>query len=285
MVYDINGSPLYSAYDKNAIELQSAFDVYGNSLFSVMTYNVGQWYIGSGTNVPSAKDSQYYALQNGMLQNDDADIVFLEEYWKTFSGTGRTAKSILEQYYPYIHEQGGDSGYYGRCICSKYPIDNYTVHTYTNDAQRYYDSCDILFGGTSVTLVITHLSTVSSERIAQLSELLSFLGTLDTFICAGDFNTLDCRSVGGQDYTDIIAPILSQGYHCANCSSFGFLDTYFDQTSPRPNVDGGWAGCLDNIVTSSNISVGSAFVDTTKMTDGLTDKVDHMPLIADLIIN
>lgn len=89
---------------------------------------------------------------------------------------------------------------------------------------------------------------------------------------------LDCKSTSGSDYTDVIEPILAAGFHSANCTDYGFLVTYSDQ----PNST--WTGCLDDIVTSGNIEITSAEVDTTKLTDNIGDKVDHMPLIATVVI-
>lgn len=285
-IYDLQGNSQNSAYSLTE-ELNVAYDIDGNIIFrkqspatiKVMSYNVGQWYYGSGDNVPADKDSAYYALQNAMIQNADADVVFLVEYWKLFSKTGRTALSLLEQYYTYIHEQGGESGYFGRCICSKYPITNYTVHTYSGTS-RYYDSCNITINGTVITLVVTHLDT-SNARFTQITELINYLSTLNSFVCAGDFNTLTITgtvTTDATDYTNIIVPLLNAGFHCANCSNHGFLVTYSDEPT------GTYVGCLDNIVTSENIQIISASVDTTKLTDGLTERTDHMPLIATLTI-
>lgn len=289
MIFDIHGDPINSCYYVNGNALPFAYSKNGEQIFAdgfllkVATYNVGQWYYGSGTNVPSAKDAEYYALQNGMIQNADADILFLEEYWKVFSGTGRTARSILEQYYPYIHEQGGDSGYFGRCICSKYPISDYTIHSYSNESSRYYDSCTVIVGDVPITLIITHLAT-DNKRYVQIGELITYLSGLTRFVCAGDFNTLTITGNGkvtteAQDYEDIIIPLVNAGFHCANCSSLGFKITYSDEPT------GTYTGCLDNIITSSNIDILSAYVDETKLTDGLTERTDHMPLIATLHIN
>ena len=283
MIYGKDGTQLFSAYDKSGVSLQSAYDVDGDLVFSsggiglkTMTYNCGQWYVGGGDNVPADKDAAYYALQSGMIQNANADVLFINEYWKVMSKTGRTALSMLQQYFPYIHEQGGNSGYFGRCICSKYPITQYTVHNYSNEANRYYDSCVISVDGVEITLVVTHLAT-DSKRNTQITELISFLSGLNRFICAGDFNPLTISNgttTEAEDYTNIIVPLLNAGFHCANCST-DFMYTYNDNT---------WNGCLDNIVTSSNIQIESAYVDTTKLTDSIVDKVDHMPLIAELAI-
>lgn len=245
----------------------------------VMTYNVGQWYIGNGSNVPSAKDLAYYELQSGILQRADADVLLITEYRTPFSASGRTAESVLSPYFPYIKDVN-DSGYMGRAFCSKYPISNYTHHSFNNGVSngRYYDTVTINVDGEEITLVVTHLiyeAKSDKGRIAQLNELVTFLGTLDTFICGGDFNTLDCRSTMGSDYTNMIAPLINAGFHCANCSS-EFLVTYSDEPT------GTWVGCLDNIITSADISILSASVDDAKLHDGINEKTDHMPLIAEL---
>lgn len=290
-IYNIGGTELPSAFGKSGDELDVAYAVDGDIVFTktngikVMTYNVGQWYDGTHTRVPSAKDADYYALQNGMLQAINPDILCLEEYLTQFSETGRSALTMLQQYFPYIQEQNAVSSVSsgaGRCICSKYPITNYTTHTYSQSGSpRYFDSCTITVDGVPITVVVTHLNySASSEasRVNQLNELISFSQTQTRFISCGDYNMLDCKSTSGADYISMMTPLLNAGFHCANCTDFGFLETYSDQPV------GAYTGCLDNIVTSANIQILSAYVDTTKLSDGLTEKTDHMPLIATLQI-
>lgn len=285
MIYDINGNALSAVYDSSGNNLQSAFDINGNLIFSadrpsikVMSYNVGQWYYGSGDNVPADKDADYYALQNGMIANANADILCINEYWNTFSKTGRTALSLLSQYYPYIEARNGGSGYFGRAICSKYPISNYTTRAYTAESSRYYDSCTITIEGISITIVVTHLGLTLSNRELEIAQLISFLQTQERFIACGDYNMLDCKTTSGADYLAIMEPILNAGFRSANCADFGFIETYSDVPS------GTYTGCLDNIVTSANISIISANRDNTKLNDLLTEKTDHMPFIAELSI-
>ena len=284
-IYDIYGNELSSVYDIEGHELDNAYDIEGNLVYTkepitlkAMTYNVGQWWYGSGANVPAEKDEMYYALQNGIIQNANADVLFLNEYRDEFSGTGRTALSLLEQYYPYIETRSGGSGLYiGRAICSKYPLAQYVTHTYSG--ANYYDSATITVDGIPITAIVTHLSTNKTNRLAQLQTLISFLNNQNRFICCGDLNSAvggSEQTTGASDYRDMIVPLLNEGFNLANCSDYGFLVTY---------TDGSWSGCLDNIITSSNISINSAHVDTTKLTDDITDRVDHMPLIAELEIN
>lgn len=277
--YSVSGGNLNQAYDVNGVKV---FDGTGIPL-KVMTYNVGTWYEGKHTNVPAAKDEEYYNLQNGMIQRDNPDILCMCEYCKQFSKSGRTALSMLQQYFPYIHEQGGDnpdaSNSNGRCIASKYPITNYTVHNFGDGSGLYYDSCTITVDNVPITVVVTHLVYSGEEkRIAELKTVIQFLQTQEKFILCGDLNTLVCKSTTDKNYIDMIQLLLDAGFHIANCGNFGFLVTYSDEPT------GTWTGCLDNIVTSSNIQILSAHVDTTKLTDGLQEKTDHMPLIAELSI-
>lgn len=51
------------------------------------------------------------------------------------------------------------------------------------------------------------------------------------------------------------------------------------------NLNGdGYICATDHIFTSPNILIDEAYMDTTKRTDLIDEKVDHMPLVAHLII-
>lgn len=290
-IYNVSGQAIPTVYGKNRKCLQHAYNLEGQELLEpttlkVMTYNVGQWYVGGGDNVPSDKDSAYYALQNGMIQNANADILFINEYWKEFSKTGRTAKSLLEQYFPYVHEQGGNSGYVGRALCSKYPITNYTTHTFTAQGiNNYYDSAEITVNGKTITLVVLHLMTnPEATRYQQAQELLAYLKTLDTFIAGGDYNTGISPDYGTDNtestpYEHYVKLFTDEGFHTANFADDGFLTTCND------GIDGsGTDWDIDNIITSADIAISDVYVDETKLTDGINEKTDHMPLIATLTL-
>lgn len=282
MIYDKSGNLLHSIYDKNGDALSSGYDSEGQQIYlsvpitiKVMTYNVGQWYYGSGDNVPANKDADYYNLQNGMIQRNNPDVLVIQEYWKQFSKLPRTALSMLQQYFPYIHEQGGDSGYFGRCICSKYPISNYVVRTYTDNNQRYYDSCTITVGGIPITFTNTHLDVNSQDnRDAEIIQLIGYLAGQEWFVACGDYNTAITSSDKTQEaWIHNIKPFIDAGFHIANCD-----DEFYFTSSNYP--DGTWNGCLDNIIVSPNITIQSVTVDETKRTDNLPERIDHMPLIA-----
>lgn len=290
MIYDKNGNVLNSAYDKNGQSLLSAYDIEGNQIFSavepepttikVMTYNVGGWYIGSGRNVPSAQKTEYLALQIGMIEDADPDVLMIQEYLANFSDDGTSALSMLRDLFPYVHAVASGT-YFGRACCSKYPITNYTERTYTGEPSRYFDSCTITIEGVPITFVNTHLGLTQANRTPEINQLISYLDTLNRFIACGDYNTgitVDTANTSSAAYIDNVKPFIDKGFKSVNFSDFGFLMTCVDRIN-------GTLCYIDNIYTSSNINILSASVDTTKQTDSINDPIDHMPLIATLELN
>lgn len=282
MIYSKNGISLRDAYNANNQILNEAYDVNGSLVYrrglKVMSYNVGGWYDGKGTNVPADKDAEYYALQNEMIARANPDVLCIQEYWGTFSKAGRTALSLLQQYFPYIHEQNKTNQYFGRCICSKYPISNYTVRTFTKENYRYFDSCTVTVDGTPITFVNTHPGLTQENRDPEIAQLIAYLQTQQTFISCGDYNTAVTTDDKTSEYwIKNIKPYLDAGFHVANCDE-EFLITSSDYP------DGTWNGCLDNIITSANITILSAEVDETKRYDELPERIDHMPFIAELLV-
>ena len=284
-IFSLDGTQIDAAYDLDGEPLDSAYDYTGGVVWSdslkVMTYNVGGWYTGSGSNVPAAKKDQYYALQTGMIEDADPDILFINEYLAQFSADGTSALTMLQSLFPYVEAKTSGT-YFGRAICSKYPITNYTQHSFTTGTTTYYyDSANVTINGKGITLVVLHLMVnPEADRYLQAQELLAYLLTLDSFIAAGDYNTGISPDYGTDNtestpYQHYIKLFTDEGFHVANGGDFGFFVTCND------GVDGaGTDWDIDNIITSSDITITSAHVDTTKLTDGLQDKTDHMPLIA-----
>lgn len=283
-IYDLTGSPLSDAYNVSGDALSLAYDKSGDIIYTagdrlkVMTYNVGGWYIGSGRNVPAAEKDAYYALQTGMIEAAAPDILFINEYLEEFSDDGTSALTMLQSLFPYV-ERVTNGTYFGRAICSTYPISNYSSHTFSVGSPYYYDSAEVVIDGTPVTLVVIHLIVnPETTRYTQAQELLAYLQTLDTFICAGDFNTgisTNTATTSSTEYEKFVKIFVDAGFHTANFGSSGFMVTCND------GVNGtGTDWYIDNIITSADIDVVSAYVDTTKLTDGISGKTDHMPLIA-----
>ena len=288
-IYDASGTQLYSAYDASGTELLNAYDANGNVIFTsdplslkVMTYNVGGWYTGRGYSVPSEWDSEYYALQNGILDEYKPDILCIQEYRDAFTTGGRTALSVLNPYFDYIQTDRGTNDYMGHAVCSKYPIISVTDHRYTNENGRYYMDAVINVNGQQVHVICTHLSTDQAKRKVQAKELFDYVQTLDSFMACGDYNTTYADSTAGEEYTDVYLQYINAGYNLANCSEqHGFNYTFFSPTSLL------WR-CLDNIITSADIAINSITVDQTKVEHPISEDpnwlIDHLPLIAEVTI-
>ena len=286
-IYDIEGAELATAYDIEGTELTDAYDIDGEQVLGdielrVCQYNCGQWYTGGHDNVPAQYDEVYYALQSGMITNIDADILMLEEYTAQFSKAGRTALSWLGELYPYYHEQtnGTTTTVTQRALYSKYPITNYQTHAFSDGSGYYFDTCTITVQGIPITIACTHLHWSNrSYRAAEAAAILSGIQSAEYAIVGGDFNTEDYTSTESLDYTQVIAQFVDAGYSIANGGDFGFLVTF----SNKP--EGSDDKRLDNIIVTPNITLDTVTVDTTKITDGLNDKIDHMPLYADITVS
>ena len=285
-IYNINGWPLSQALDIDGNMKGAAYDIAGNQVFfggpkviKVMSYNVGGWYIGSGSNVPASKKAEYLALQTGMIIGNDPDVLCIQEYLPNFSSDGTSALEMLQELFPYVHAVPSGT-WYGRAICSKYPISNYTQRQYTVDSSRYFDSCTITFGSIPVTFVTTHLALSQSNRNPEISQLITYLQTLDRFVACGDYNSMivdDSANVESEAYADNVKPFVDKGFHTANYDEFGFMITCVDRSN-------GTNYYLDNVYTSANIDILNAYVDETKLHDLIDDPIDHMPFIATLQI-
>lgn len=285
-IYQADGTELRTGYSKKGKTISAAYDLEGTLIFPdalrVMEYNVGGWYIGSGTNVPASADAAWYDLQTGIISRQDADILCICEYWSQFSQAGRTAQSVLLPYYRYIHEESGTAQYYGRAICSRYPIISYTTHVYTGDTSgRYYDEAVINYKNEPVHIFVTHLHPSDiPKRIEQAEELHTYVQTLtEPFIICGDFNSPLHDPFSSQNES-IYRPFLDDGDSLANAGAFGILDTACNGADWE---SGKFA--IDQIICSPEFTIQSVWTDEEKTTDATvlaTNKIDHIPIIAEI---
>ena len=285
-IYNKDGNEIHSAFNKDGSAVNIGYSVDGQVVFApiilkVMTYNVGGWYQGTGTNVPASEKSVYYALQHGIIEDNDPDILIIQEYLAQFSADGTSALTMLQSLFPYVHTKTSGT-YFGRAICSKYPISNYTERQYTQEPSRYYDSCVITVNETPITVVTTHLGLTQADRTPEIAQLISFLESQSTFIAGGDYNTgitTGTDNTTSTAYINNVKPFLDAGFKTANFRANDFLVTCND------GVDGtGTDWYIDDIYTSSNFAIGSVYVDDTKLHDNISGKIDHMPLIATLYL-
>lgn len=316
-IYDYLGNQLSTCYDINGNALNAAYDVNGNQVFSggsdtpltlkVMTYNVGQWYLGSGVVVPASLDSEFYALQYGTFQRNDVDICGIEEYTAQFSEKPRQASEVITPFFNYTTLKNYDSNpYYGHGFVANYALSNFVDNAYSVGTNYYYKA-DVTVNGKTIALVVTHLSTQTSQRIEQIPALLQYLNSLYApngangakvpVICFGDFN-MDLPSYPAEKdlyYASNFGMVNQVGFDGSaevvpkDISTYEGHFTRFYSTMAATGLG------LDNILFSPNIEFVSAYVDTAKQTyadqsifinpvDGKS-KPDHMPLVATLRIN
>ena len=287
MIYNKNGAAINVAYDINGSGLLQAYDIFGNPLFSsgipltIMTYNVGQWYIGNNTRVPTTKKTEYYNLQYGTFFNNPVSVLFLQEYLDSWCVDGAAASELLSPFFDY-QEVSHPSGYIGHSICTAgLPISNYISHNFTTNKGNYpsFESAEISVGGKNITIVNTHNDYVLSYQRQEVTDLLAFLENLNYFILAGDFNIdLSSQNTSSDQYINNVQRFLDAGYNVANCV-VEWIPTYFSTSSPTGGK------FTDQIITSPNIDIVSIRAYTEKLTDNIGDTIDHIPLIATVLIN
>lgn len=281
-VFSKSGAAISSVYSKAGSSLPIAYDKSGDVVFSgnttlkIMNYNVGQWYIGSNTNVPTAKKSAYYALQTGMFAAHRPDILLMQEYWTNWCADGSNSSELLSPYFT-TKEVTNPQGYIGHAICTNgISLASYTSHQFSSNRGNYptFESANITVGGKTITLVNTHNDYYAEYQTTEISELLAFLATLDSFILCGDFNiNLATQDTTDAQYTINVKPFVDAGYHVGNCV-MEWIPTYYGTASPTGGK------FTDQIITSADITILDIYSDTTKLTDNIDDKIDHIPLIA-----
>lgn len=248
-----------------------------------MNYNVGGWYDGSGSNVPEGKASAYLEMQNQIFSEVDADIACLEEYWTYFSGTTKASTAIINPHFQYSHGVNGSNRYFGRCVCSKFPITNYAEHYFTDDPNRYYDEATIDVNGKTIHVFVTHLSTSSNPqvRVDEANVIFNYIqsnGITDYFIF-GDFN-VGVTDPLSEYNLQVFGNFLSAGSALANGGAFGVFETYSRNSQYNDNLT------VDNIIVSSAFMIDDVGVNMTKVNFQATngDKIDHIPLVAQLTV-
>ena len=263
----------------------------------VMTYNVGGWYMGEDEqNVPAEKVDEYRTLQRTILSNQQPDVVGIQEYWYYFDQDNTiTAEDIIGKYFVDICTFDVHSKHYGKAIASKvFPLEDYKHYrfnvyidhpTYGNTYYYGFERAYVNVNGKRICIINTWLDSNDrywDNRKEEVAQLLDYIATEPYFVLMGDFN-VDCPNGVDEDhYIDFIKPFVDAGYNVCNNAirngAFIHIPTYY-----RRN---GTSEALDQIITSSNITVENVFIDRTKLDDQITeDKIDHVPFIADLVIN
>lgn len=290
MIYDLSGAQIDSAYVLNGNHALEAFNLQGSKIHGnettlrVMTYNVGAWYTGITTPIPTAQKAKYSALQNGIFTRANADICLMQEYLKDFCQDGTLASDFLEPYFNSIDTTNETQGYRGHAICAKgYAVSNYQTHLFSNAGNtnyQGYETATINVNGKTINLINTHNNWQTAPQAIHMAEVLEAIKGMEYFILCGDFN-IDMQTEDKTDaqYIQSVKVLLDRGYNMANFNDErGWMKTYYGAAEAT-----GGKFC-DNIITSSNIEVISAYADEAKLTDDIADKIDHLPIIATLAI-
>lgn len=287
MIYTVQGQQINTPYSVNGVPQDQVYDINGRPLLesgtmlSLMTYNVGQWYIGNRDRVPTDKKTEYYSLQYDTFANNPVDVLFLQEYLNSWCVDDSPASDFLSPFFDH-QEITNPQGYVGHSICTaNIALSNYLSHNFTTNKGAYptFESAEIVVGGKTITIINTHNDYSLSYQVQEVTDLLDFLDGLNYFILAGDFNIdLSVQETTGDQYQNSVQRFLDAGYHVGNCV-VSWIPTYFGSASPTGGK------YTDQIVTSSNIDIVSLRAYTAKLTDGIGDKIDHIPLIAELEIH
>lgn len=276
MITNIDNEKLLYAVNRNGKAIR-AVNVNGSDIgniagtLTLMTYNCGGYYIGSGTNVPSDKVNLYKGVLHSIMEANSADIMCVQEHWTNFS-TGITAESIIREYYDDWGENGGSTTYGGRATASRLPVLSRSYWTFSKVGSQgnCYDTV-VNVGGKSVHVLSIHLDWVQQDRQAlQVRELLTWAADKEYFVICGDFNS-ECTARSGEDWYSVLKPFEDVGYTLGNGGKFGFKIT-----------SAGYA--LDNIITSPNIVIEKVWRDETKLHTEGVEAVDHLPLCARMVV-
>ena len=232
-------------------------------VFSIMTYNVGNWYNGSGQRVPDAKHDSYYELQKSIIDRYEPDILCTQEYMS------HLGEEILAEKYYSIAKALETSAYDGKAICTNRTLENATniYFAQTDACKRNYEKAYIYLNGRKVCVISAHLATSAAICKQNAVELLDAVSDEEYFIICVDSN-VDMHDTTSDLYTGSLKLFVDAGYKLCNGGEFGIFNTYAD------NED----GAIDNIIVSDNISIKSVVMDTQK--EGVEDGSDHYPLIA-----
>ena len=232
-------------------------------VFSIMTYNVGNWYNGSGQRVPDSKHDSYYELQKNIIDRYEPDILCTQEYMS------HLGEEILAEKYYSIAKALETSAYDGKAICTNRALEGAEniYFAQTDACKRNYEKAYMYLNGRRVCVISAHLATTAAICKQEAVELLNVVSNEEYFILCMDAN-VDVHDTTSDLYTGSLKLFVDAGYKLCNGGEFGIFNTYSSNAN----------GALDNIIVSNNIQIKSVVMDTQKQ--GLADGSDHYPLIA-----
>lgn len=295
-VYSLNGTPSNIAYSRAGTLLSQAYNIQGNPLLSqgtgsplkVMTYNVGQWYIGTGSQMPAEAVPTYPNLQHQIMDDNRPDVLAVQEY-RSPMYTGITVDSVIGEFFTDT-QNTLNTGYKAKALYTNgYPISDYEAIDFPNDSSWNYLKAKITVDGKDVWLINTHLITSYSmadadrerKKVEQAGYIFNAVKNLDRFIIMGDFNVI-CKNTNHVEYITMMKQFVGAGYNMTNCSpQSGFIRTCSETTDMFNDGEP-----CDIIITSPNIVIDNAYLDDNKfaVVAETGNRFDHLPVIAELTI-
>ena len=277
-ISDDIASYLSDIYVTEAAKEKVDFVNEAKGVYSIMTYNTGLWYNGSGNILPEDKKEEYLGLAKNIIDRYSPDILCLQEYCDP-------SDNLLEERYSSIvtaKDNASTNNYVGKAICSNREIFDASNTLFdangTSDSPNY-EKAYVWLNGRKVCIISAHFAVDSSVALTQLGVLVNVVQSEPYFIICADTNidASDTDSSGTKNIDKIKNAFDNLSVECNICNggSFGVFDTYHRTTESEGEV----AKAIDNIITSKNIVVRSVIVDTQKESLESEDR-DHYPLIA-----
>lgn len=274
-MYDIDGNVLTSAFDISGMEIKAVHGI--SEMLRVMCYNIQRW---SGNNALAS--IQDVAFGNG------AAIVGIQEWGNSITTSASIGGKSIPDYlagkgYSDLYVSSLDVNH--KAIASMIKMEDMSETRYSQSHEtRSYTKSYFTFGGKRIALFNTHLDyqVESSIKFLQAKELLAAVAQEESFILTGDLNTT-VRSTSENEFVQIVKPFIDAGYNVANGGEpWGLLMTYYSGSTVEGSTQ---ITPPDNIITSADIEIANVYLDTTKLTAGTGNVIDHIPLIADLIVH
>lgn len=223
-----------------------------------MTYNVGNWYNGSGVPLPDSLVEVYLPLQEGIFKRYNPDIVFMQEFFNTITSS-LPVSDFLRSYY--LYSVDGNTSYNGKAIASKSGVMDIETKVFVNNdaLNRNYLKGYTYCNGRKVLLISAHLAINNSIAAMQLEELIKEVEG-EEYVVIGVDSNIDISSTEGK--------LIFQRITDANLQYVNKDIVTYPNTST----------CIDNFILTNNISIKSAYTDKSKL--GLDTDVDHLPLVS-----
>jgi hypothetical protein len=229
-------------------------------IFCIMQYNVGAWYNGKGEAIPVADELTYLNLQKTILDKYAPDILCIQEFTE---GIGMRSdylaiRDLLAPRYDNIFAYPKDT-YQGKCICTNRQAQNPSFVDYVGTWMNY-EKLYITCNGKKICFVSTHWGPNAEWSESDAQQLLNAIEGEEYVVICLDSNVNILNK--GELYQNTLKLFEDAGYIVHNQDMI---------TSKNDTA-------IDNIITTSNITMKSLIVDKEK---DILDKEqrDHYPLV------